>query len=386
MISAHSRTDRIEPFRVMALLARAKELEAVGRDIVHMEVGEPDFATPQTIIDAGQKYLATGQIHYTPACGLPALREKIAQHYQQEYAVNVSTQRIVITPGASGALLLALGALLEQGESLMLADPGYPCNRNFAWFLNAEVQAVPVDASTEYQLSAELIKQHWQAETKAVLLASPSNPTGTIIEAEELARIIQAVNTKSAHVIIDEIYHGLVYDTQVATALTVDDDVFVINSFSKFFGMTGWRLGWMVVPDKFIDVVERLAQNLFLAAPTLAQHAALVAFDDASRAILEERRQAFQQRRDFLLPALREIGFEIPVTPQGAFYLYANASRFTDNSEQFCSDLLENIGVAITPGTDFGKYKAKQHVRFAYTTSIEKLAKGVERLATYLNK
>lgn len=263
-MSGHSRTDRIEPFRVMALLARAKALEASGRDIVHMEVGEPDFATPQTIIDAGQTFLATGQIHYTAACGLPELREKIAQHYQQEYAVNISAQRIVITPGASGALLLALGALLEQGESLMLADPGYPCNRNFAWFLNAEVQSVPVDASTEYQLNAELIAQHWQAETKAVLLASPSNPTGTIIKAEELARIIQAVKTKSAHVIVDEIYHGLVYDTQVATALSVDDDVFVINSFSKYFGMTGWRLGWMVVPEKFIDVVDRLAQNLFL--------------------------------------------------------------------------------------------------------------------------
>ena len=371
---------------VMALLARAKELEASGRDIVHMEVGEPDFATPQTIIDAGQDFLARGQIHYTAACGLPALREKIAQHYQQQYGVNVSAQRIVITPGASGALLLALGALLEQGESLMLADPGYPCNRNFAWFLNAEVQSVPVQASTCYQLNADLISQHWQAQTRAVLLASPSNPTGTIIETNELNRIVQTVHAKHGHVIVDEIYHGLVYDTQVPTALSVSDDVFVINSFSKYFGMTGWRLGWMVVPENFIDVVDRLAQNLFLAASTLAQHAALVAFDDDTQAILEERRRAFQQRRDFLLPALREMGFDIPLTPQGAFYLYANASRFTDNSEQFCNDLLENIGVAITPGTDFGQYQSNQHVRFAYTTSLEKLAEGVRRLQDYLNK
>jgi len=368
----------------MALLARAKELEASGRDIVHMEVGEPDFATPQTIIDAGQAFLATGQIHYTAACGLPALREKIAWYYQQQYGVGVSAQRIVITPGASGALLLAIGALLEQGESLLLADPGYPCNRNFAWFLNAEVQSVPVQASSHYQLTADVIAQHWQAQTRAVLLASPSNPTGTIIEADELDRIVQTVHPKQGHVIVDEIYHGLVYDTQVPTALSVSDDVFVINSFSKYFGMTGWRLGWMVVPEKYVEVVDRLAQNLFLAAPTLAQHAALVAFDEDTRVILEQRRAAFQQRRDFLLPALRDIGFDIPVTPQGAFYLYANASHFTDNSEQFCNDLLENIGVAITPGTDFGKYKSNQHVRFAYTTSLEKLQKGIDRLARYL--
>lgn len=381
---AYTRTDRIEPFRVMALLARAKELEASGRDIVHMEVGEPDFPTPQTIIDAGQQFLATGQIHYTPACGLPELREKISQHYQQQYGVTISSQRIVITPGASGALLLALGALLEQGESLMLADPGYPCNRNFAWFLNAEVQSVPVDASTAYQLSAELIEQYWQADTKAVLLASPSNPTGTIIEADELKCIVQTVKAKSGYVVVDEIYHGLVYDAEVPTALSIDDDVFAINSFSKYFGMTGWRLGWMVVPEKFIDVVDRLAQNLFLSAPTLAQHAALVAFDDSTIKILEDRRQAYQQRRDYLLPALREIGFDIPVTPQGAFYLYADASRFTNDSEQFCSDVLENIGVAITPGTDFGQCKANQHVRFAYTTSMKKLEEGVKRLREYL--
>ena len=383
-MSGHSRTDRIEPFRVMALLARAKELEASGRDIVHMEVGEPDFTTPQTIIDAGQKYLATGQIHYTSACGLPALREKIAQHYRQQYGISISAQRIVITPGASGALLLALGALLEAGQSLMLADPGYPCNRNFAWFLNAEVQSVPVDASTAYQLNANLIEQHWRAESKAVLLASPSNPTGTIIEADELRRIVQTVKAGSGHVIVDEIYHGLVYDTEVPTALSIDDDVFVINSFSKYFGMTGWRLGWMVVPEHYVDVIDRLAQNLFLAASTPAQHAALVAFEDNTRAILEQRRQAYQQRRDFLLPALRDIGFDIPLTPQGAFYLYANASRFTDNSEAFCSELLEKIGVAITPGTDFGKYKASQHVRFAYTTSMTKLEEGIKRLKNFL--
>jgi len=385
-MSGHSRTDRIEPFRVMALLARAKELEASGRDIVHMEVGEPDFPTPQTIIDAGQTYLATGQIHYTPACGLPELREKIAQHYQHQYDIKVSAQRIVVTPGASGALLLTLGALLEAGQSLMLADPGYPCNRNFAWFLNAEVQSVPVDASTAYQLTANLIEKHWQSDTRAVLLASPSNPTGTIIEPDELKHIVQTVKEKSGYVIVDEIYHGLVYDTKVPTALSINDDAFVINSFSKYFGMTGWRLGWMVVPEKFIDVVDRLAQNIFLAAPTLAQHAALVAFEDTTRRILEERRIAYQQRRDFLLPALREMGFDIPVTPQGAFYLYADASRFTDDSEQFCSDVLENIGVAITPGTDFGKHKANQHVRFAYTTSMDKLEEGVKRLAAHMKK
>ena len=374
------RLREIQPFQVMALLAEARALEAAGRDIVHMEIGEPDFPTPEPVVRAARRAIEGGDVHYTPALGLPALRERIAQFYRRRYGVEVAPRRIVVTPGASGALLLALGALLETGDAVMMADPGYPCNRNFVRFLGAEPRAVEVGADTGYQLSAALVQRHWTPDTRALLLASPSNPTGTLVSDAELAGIVRAVAQQGGELIVDEIYHGLTYDCEPATALAFSDDLFVINSFSKYFGMTGWRLGWLVAPEAAIDGIDRLAQNLFLAAPTPAQQAALAAFDEECLAILEQRRQAFRQRRDYLLPALRELGFDLPVTPQGAFYLYAGCERFTDDSFAFAQRLLHEAGVAVTPGRDFGDNRPEKYLRFSCTTSLARLEEGVRRI------
>lgn len=381
------RMSDIGPFHVMELLARARELESQGRSIIHMEIGEPDFTTPQPVIDAAQRALSEGRTHYTPAMGLPALREAISGFYMHRYGVEVPVRRIVITPGASGALLLALGVLLDRDSEVLMADPGYPCNRHFVRFLEGQARGVEVGADTDYQLTAELLARHWSDATRAAMVATPSNPTGTLIPAEELSAMAALVKSRGGALLVDEIYHGLVYDDHdlpTSTALALSDELFVINSFSKYFCMTGWRLGWLVVPEAYIRQVDKLAQNLFIAAPTPSQHAALAAFNEETLAILEQRRQAFRQRRDFLLPALRELDFDIPVTPQGAFYLYADCSRFSDNSFRFAGELLEQAGVAVTPGLDFGNYLPEKHLRFAYTTSLENLAEGVERIRRFL--
>lgn len=374
----------IQPFRVMALLARARELEAAGRDIVHMEIGEPDFPTPPPVIAAVQKAVAEGDVHYTPAAGLPALRKALSGHYRAEYGVEVAPERIVVTPGASGALLLILGAVLDPGSRVLMADPGYPCNRNFVRFLEGRSTGIPVGPETGYQLTARLVADHWDDETRAVLIASPANPTGTLVSADEMAAIHAVVRERGGVLIVDEIYHGLVYEGQAGTALALGEDIFVLNSFSKYFGLTGWRVGWAVAPTEAAADLDKLAQNLFLAAPTPGQHAALAALSLKTREILERRRLEFRARRDYLLPALRELGFHIPVTPQGAFYLYADCTRFTDDSLAFSEALLEEAGVAVTPGLDFGHNLPERHLRFAYTTSLERLEEGVRRIAGFV--
>ena len=380
------RMSDIQPFHVMALLGRARELEAQGRDIVHMEIGEPDFTTAQPIIDAGVDALQAGHTHYTPSVGLPALREAISAFYKQRYGVDVPARRIVITPGASGALQLIFSVLVNPGDAVLMADPGYPCNRHFVRLNEGEPVGVPVDAITDYQLTADLLDKYWSENTVAAMLASPSNPTGTIVSDDGIRAMHAVAEKHDGHLIVDEIYHGLIYDENIGTALAIDENIFIINSFSKYFGMTGWRVGWLVAPEEYIDAIDRLAQNIFLAASTPAQHAALAALSPEAIEILEQRRAEFAERRDYLLPALRELGFDISVNPQGAFYLYANCSKFTDDSYQFANDLLEEAGVAITPGIDFGSNKPEQHVRFAYTTSLENLKKGVERIKGFLDK
>jgi aspartate/methionine/tyrosine aminotransferase len=378
------RMDDIAPFHVMDVLARARALERGGRSIVHMEIGEPDFATPAPVIEAGIRALRAGQTHYTPATGLPELRAAIAAFYRSRAGLAVDPARIVITPGASGALQLILGTLLNPGDRVLMADPGYPCNRHFVRLFEGEAVGVPVDAATGYQLTAELIEAHWTPRTVAVMLATPSNPTGTVIGADELKRIAALVEARGAALIVDEIYQGLVYEGRAETALHLPGTVFVLNSFSKYFCMTGWRLGWLVAPERFIPPIDRLAQNIFLAASTPAQHAALACFEPETIALLEQRRDELRARRDFLLPALRALEFDIPLTPQGAFYLYADCSRHTDDSYAICLDLLERAGVAITPGRDFGHNRPERHVRFAYTTALDQLRLGVERLGEYL--
>lgn len=379
------RANDISPFYVMDILAKAKKLESQGNDIIHMEVGEPDFATPQPIVDAGIAALKSGKTHYTPALGLPELRQAIADWYQQHYQVHISANRIVITPGASGALLLVMGALLEQGKNVLLADPGYPCNRHFARFVEGKSKAVNVDVSSNYQLTATHIAQYWDQQTAMALVASPSNPTGTVLSKQQLQELADAVNARNGHLVVDEIYHGLTYDNfDAPTVLSVDQNAFVINSFSKYFGMTGWRSGWLVVPDDYESVMDRLAQNLFLAAPTVSQHAALAAFNSSTLEILEQRRQEFEHRRNGLIPAITELGFELPISPQGAFYLYAGCSKLlSDNcpdSMKLSQMLLAQAGVAITPGYDFGSNQADLHVRFAYTTHQDRLMQAVERI------
>ena len=380
-----SRMQLIQPFHVMALLARARELEAAGRSIIHMEIGEPDFVTPQPVIDAGIRALQEGYTHYTPAAGLWALRERIAGFYKQRYGVDIEPQRVIVTPGASAALQLIMAEVVNPGDQVLMADPGYPCNRNFVYLLNGQPLGIPVTAATAYQATPQQVRDYWTEQVAALLVASPSNPTGTLLGEHTLREYYAIAAAQDGCLIVDEIYHGLVYDAQASTALAISDEIFVVNSFSKYFGMTGWRLGWLIAPQAYVADIEKLAQNLFLAAPTIAQHAALKAFDEESINILETRRREFQQRRDYLLPALRDVGFDIPVIPDGAFYLYANCSRFSDDSYRFTSRLLEEAGVAITPGTDFGVNQPGTHVRFAYTTSLENLQEGVRRLREFLS-
>lgn len=376
----------IQPFHVMELLARARALEAQGRSIIHLEIGEPDFATPPAVVAAAQQALQAGQTHYTPALGLPALREAISAFYRQRHQVEVSSERIVVTPGASGALLLALGVLVDPGDAVLLADPGYPCNKNFVRFLAGAPLSVPVDAASNFQLTARHIEQHWSTQTKAALVASPSNPTGTVVGADELRAIHAAVAQRGGSLIVDEIYHGLIYGRQDETALAISDQLFVINSFSKYFCMTGWRLGWLVVPPGYVEAVDKLAQNIFLAAPTVSQHAALAAFAPQTIAELEQRRAEYRRRRDFLIPALRQLGFEVPCEPQGAFYIYADCSRLTSDSYPFVLDLLDKAGVAVTPGLDFGANLPQRYVRFSYANSLENLMEAVARIGRFLEE
>ncbi len=379
------RMERIEPFHVMSLLARAQALEAQGRDLVHMEVGEPDFATPEPVVEAARQALTAGRTRYTPALGLPALRGAVAGHYRDRFGVNLDADTVAVTPGASGALLLALGVTVNPGDEVVLADPGYPCNRHFVELLEGRPRAVAVGWETGYQLTARQVEAAWTERTRVVLVASPSNPTGTLLPASELAAMQAVVRRGGGVLIVDEIYHELVFDAPARTALSQSQDLFVVNSFSKYWGMTGWRLGWLVAPAAYMDAVNRLAQNIFLAAPTLSQYAALEAFSEPVRVITDARREAFRQRRDFLLPALRDLGFDLPLTPDGAFYLYAGCDRFTDDSFSLANDLLDRAGVAVTPGKDFGSHRSERHLRFAYTTDIQRLEEGVARIRRYLS-
>lgn len=374
----------IEPFRVVEVLSRATALAAQGRDIVHMAAGEPDFSTARPIIEAGRAALARGATGYSQAAGIPELREAVSAYYRDDYGLDISPQRIMITPGASGALLLLSALLVNPGDGMLMADPGYPCNRQFLRLVEGRGQLVPVGVDTRYQLTSELVEQHWQSNTIGALVASPANPTGTALSREELIGLSDAVRKRGGYLLVDEIYHGLCYDSPAPSVLEIDPDAFVINSFSKYFGMTGWRLGWLVAPEAAVVEMEKLAQNLFISMSTMAQYAALVGFEPATRDILNERRDIFRQRRDYLLPALEQLGFSVPCKPDGAFYIYANASRFTDDSQKFCLELLENNGIALTPGLDFGSNRSSEHIRFSYTTGMDRLEEAVDRLSRVL--
>ena len=375
-----TRMSHIAPFEVMEIQTAARELERQGHDVIHMEIGEPDFTTPQPIVDAAIAALNSTPMFYTSALGIQPLREAIAAFYQTKYGVKVSPDRIIVTAGSSAALLLALGVLLNDGDEVLMADPGYPCNRHFVRTLGGVPKAIPVGPEHAYQLSATDIGAHWSPKSVAALVASPSNPTGTLIAPAELQRIHAEVTAHRGALLVDEIYQGLTYGVEPSTALSLGDDVFVINSFSKYFQMTGWRLGWLVVPPAYVRDIEKLAQNLFISASTPAQYAALAAFNPETIAILEQRRAELHSRRDFLVPLLRDIGFEIPVVPNGAFYIYANSSQIATDSFELSRRILHDGHVAVTPGKDFGDNAPAQHIRFAYTQTVARLAQAIERM------
>jgi aspartate/methionine/tyrosine aminotransferase len=374
----------IEPFHVMDVQNRAHELEARGRRIVHMEIGQPDFPAPPLVVDAAVEAIRTRRLGYTDSIGIPELRQAISDHYREHLGAAVPPSRIVVTAGASGAFLLALGALVDPGDEVLMPDPCYPCNRHFVRLFEGRPRTIPVDEGSRYQLTAADVRSNWSRATRGVLLASPSNPTGTSIPREELREIVESVRRLSGFVLVDEIYQGLVYDGMASSVLDFADDVFVVNSFSKYFCMTGWRLGWIVAPEPHVREIEKLAQNAFICAPAPAQYAALAAFHPETLAVLEQRREEFRRRRDFMVPALRSLGFRIPLMPQGAFYIYAGCEKFSGDSSRFSLQVLEEAGVAITPGLDFGSNAPERHVRFAYTRALEDLEEGVDRIARML--
>ena len=376
----------IAPFHVVELLTRARQLEAEGRDIIHMEVGEPDFPTPPAIAAAAVNAINSQKTLYTQALGLPELREAISGFYRQRYGLEVPASRVAVTNGASGALNLAFACLTDPGREWLLADPGYPCNRHILRTYEGVPVGLPVDAGSNFQPTPAQVAAAWTDRTTGLLVASPANPTGTLLTLPEIIALAETCRADHGHFLVDEIYHGLTYEVDAPTACAAGDDIWVINSFSKYFQMTGWRLGWMVIPEPHLRDVEKLAQNLTLCPSTPAQYAALAAFQPETNALLEERRKEFRQRRDFLTPALEAIGFRVTARPEGAFYLYCDCSALAADSFAFAQDLLEHAGVAATPGLDFGSNAPERHIRFAYTTNIERLGEAVERLRRYLGR
>lgn len=385
-----TRADKIEPFYVMEVAKAAQQLAkkvANGPEpMIFLNIGEPDFTAPAQVQQAASACIAQGSTQYTNALGLEALREAISAWYQSRFGVDVPAQRIVITAGASAALQLACLALIEPGDEILMPDPSYPCNRHFVSAAEGTAKLIPTGAAERYQLSAEQVAAHWGEQTRGVLLASPSNPTGTSIDPAELRRIHEVVKARGGITIVDEIYLGLSYEEAFGhSALAISDDIISINSFSKYFNMTGWRLGWMVVPEAMVPVVERMAQNLFICASTISQHAALACFTPESIATFEARRAEFKARRDYFLPALKELGFGIDVMPDGAFYAWADCTPLCEklgvkDSWEFAYALMEKAHLAITPGRDFGTADTARYVRFSTANSMEQLQEAVRRM------
>jgi len=384
------RAERIEPFYVMEVAKAASELarEFAGGDrpMIFLNIGEPDFTAPPLVQEAAERAIRDGHTHYTQALGLDRLRERISGWYAERFGVAVPARRIVVTAGASAALLLACLALVEAGDQILMPDPSYPCNRHFVSAAEGDAVLIPTTAAERYQLSAAKVREHWGAKTRGVLLASPSNPTGTSIHPDELRRIHAFVQERGGITLLDEIYLGLSYDADFGrTALAIDDQVVSINSFSKYFNMTGWRLGWMVVPDALVPAVERLAQNLFICPSTVAQYAALACFEPQSIAEYERRRGEFKARRDWFIPQLQAMGLPVPVMPDGAFYAWADCGEAArrlgvEGSWDFAFEVMRRAHVAVTPGRDFGQAETSRFVRFSTANSMAQLQEAAARL------
>jgi len=379
-----SRMAHITPFEVMEIQTLARKLETQGRDVIHLEIGEPDFPTPRPVVEAAKRAMDEKPMAYTRATGIAPLRAAIVNFYSERYGVQIPIERVVVTAGSSAALLLAFGVVLDEGDEVLLADPGYPCNRHFMRALGAVPQLVPVGSASDYQLTAAIAREHWGPRTRMAMVATPSNPTGTLIAPAEIEKLATLAREKGGSLLVDEIYHGLTYGVEARTALEAGDDIFLVNSFSKYFQMTGWRLGWLIVPEAYARQVETLAQNLYISPSTVSQHAALACFTPETLAIAEARRAELDQRRQYLVPALEALGFRVPVVPQGAFYVYADCSALTPDSFTFARDVLERANVAITPGRDFGRHEPERHVRIAYTQPIERLKEAVARIGAML--
>jgi aspartate/methionine/tyrosine aminotransferase len=389
------RAQRIEPFYVMEV---AKAASALAHTVAHtdspmvfLNIGEPDFTAPALVQVAACKAVHDGLTHYTPATGLGALRERISDWYAQRFGVKVASSRIVVTAGASAALQLACLALIESGDEILMPDPSYPCNRHFVSAADGNAVLIPATALERFQLSADKVEAAWGDTTRGVLLASPSNPTGTSIAPDELRRIHNAVSRRGGITLIDEIYLGLSHDPQYGqTALTLDDSIISINSFSKYFSMTGWRLGWMVVPDSLVPIIERLAQNLFICPNTISQYAALACFEADSLAEYERRRAEFKARRDYFIPALNAMGLKVPVMPDGAFYAWADCSAACQklgvkDSWDLSFEIMHRAHVAVTPGRDFGVADTHNFIRFSTASSMAQLHEAIHRLKTLLS-
>ena len=380
MVTAR-RAAEIAPFEVMDVLSRAQALERAGRHVVHMEIGEPDFTAPEPVVEAGVRALREGRTAYTATLGLPALREAIAQHYASRFGADLPPERVAITAGASGGLLTVAALYVDALDEVLVPDPGYPGYRHFVRAFEGRARPLAVTAAHNFQPTAAMVREAWTARTKALILGTPSNPTGTLISRSELEAIARFIAGRGGVLIVDEIYQGLSYGAEPWTALGLPGEVVVINSFSKYFCMTGWRLGWVVLPAQAVRGFEKLAQHLFISAPSVAQHAACAAFGPESLAILEARRREFARRRDVLLPALKAAGLAVPAEPRGAFYIYADCAR---DAREYCLQLLEREAVAATPGVDFGANGTSRHVRFAYTRAmadIEEAARRIRRFA-----
>jgi len=401
------RAQRVDPFYVMEL---AKAAEAMahqagpnGRPMIYLNIGEPDFTAPPLVQEAAERVIRDGRSQYTPALGLPALREAISGWYAQRFGVNIDPARIAITAGASAALQLACLALIEAGDEVLMPDPSYPCNRQFVQAAEGRAVMIPAGPEQRFQLSADQVREHWTAATRGVLLASPSNPTGTSIAREELAHIASHVRERGGVTLVDEIYLGLSYEDAFGHSALglpdgLGDEVVSVNSFSKYFNMTGWRLGWLVLPPALVGAVERLAQNLFICASTIAQHAALACFHPDSLAEYERRRAAFKARRDAFIPELNRLGLCVPVMPDGAFYAWADVTQLCqrwgippqgDRPDQGGSwalafELMKRCQIAATPGRDFAQAEPGRYLRFSTANSMEQLREAIARLEAAL--
>ncbi|MFS8930239.1 pyridoxal phosphate-dependent aminotransferase [Cupriavidus taiwanensis] len=383
-LATASRLANIDAFHVMELAKQAAALERAGRHIVHMGIGEPDFTAAEPVVRAAEAAMRRGVTQYTGALGIHPLREAIAGYYQTAYGLDIPARRVIVTAGASGALLLACAVLVEIGAEVLMPDPSYPCNRHFVAAFDGVARMIPSGPAERFQLTAAQVETHWGEQTRGVLLASPSNPTGTSILPDELARILQAVRARNGFAILDEIYQGLSYDAAPVSALSLDPNVVTVNSFSKYFNMTGWRLGWLVVPEALVEAFEKVAQNLFICASAVAQYAALACFTPEALATYDERKAEFRRRRDLIVPALESLGLRVPVRPDGAFYVYADCRGVNHpaagDADRLTQAMLHDAGVVMVPGQDFGPHTARDYIRISYATSRENIEEAMARL------